>query len=86
MVIEICIKYLGDQSSYVCMYISGLDPRSTPFLPTRYIYRTEIKPGKYSETRIKPLPLVSNHGRYNITVTPERTPVSVETAERRLKI
>jgi hypothetical protein len=37
--------------------------------------RTEIIPGKHS-ARIKPLPLTNGHGRY-ITVTPERTPVSV---------
>jgi hypothetical protein len=39
--------------------------------------RTEITPVKDSHTRIKPLPLASGHGRY-ITVTPERTRVSVE--------
>jgi hypothetical protein len=43
-----------------------------PFVSTRYIYGTEIKPGKHSDTRRKPLPLVSGHGRYT-TVTPERT-------------
>ena len=37
---------------------------------------TEIIPGKHSDTRIKPLPLTNGHGRY-ITVTPERTLVSV---------
>jgi hypothetical protein len=37
--------------------------------------RTAIKPVKDSHTRIKPLTLVSGHGRY-ITVTPERTLVS----------
>jgi hypothetical protein len=46
------------------------------FSNTRYIYRTEIKPGKGSDTRIKPLPLVNGHGRY-MTVTPERALVSV---------
>ena len=30
---------------------------------------TEIIPGKHSDTRIKPLPLTNNHGRY-ITATP----------------
>jgi hypothetical protein len=38
--------------------------------------RTEIIPVKDSHTRIKPLALASGHGRY-ITVTPERTLVSV---------
>jgi hypothetical protein len=37
--------------------------------------RAEIKPGKRSDTRIKPLALASGHGRY-ITVTPERALVS----------
>jgi hypothetical protein len=38
--------------------------------------RTEIISVKDSHTRIKPLALASGHGRY-ITVTPERTLVSV---------
>jgi hypothetical protein len=37
----------------------------------------EIKSGKHSYTRIKPLPLTNGHARY-ITVTPEQTLVSVE--------
>ena len=49
-----------------------IDPRA----PTRYIYGTEIKPGKHPDTRIKPLPLANGHGRY-ITVTPERALMSV---------
>jgi hypothetical protein len=36
----------------------------------------EIIPGKDSDTRIKPLTLTNDHGRY-ITVTPERTLASV---------
>jgi hypothetical protein len=36
----------------------------------------EIIPGKYSNTRIKPLTLASGHGRY-ITVTLELTLVPV---------
>jgi hypothetical protein len=36
-----------------------------------------MMPVKDSHTRIKPLALASDHGRY-ITVTPQRTPVSVE--------
>jgi hypothetical protein len=39
--------------------------------------RTEIIPVKDSHTGIKPLALTNGHGRY-ITVTPERTLVSVE--------
>jgi hypothetical protein len=38
--------------------------------------RTEVIPVKDSHTRTKPLALASGHGRY-ITVTPERTLVSV---------
>jgi hypothetical protein len=51
-------------------------PPSTPKCPGS---GTEIIPGKHSETntRIKPLPLINGHGRY-ITVTPERTIVSVD--------
>jgi hypothetical protein len=45
-------------------------------MPTRYIYRTEVIPGKISGTRIKPFPLANGHGRY-MTVTPERTLASV---------
>jgi hypothetical protein len=37
---------------------------------------TGIIPGKHSDTRIKPLPLTNDHGRY-ITVTTERTLVFV---------
>jgi hypothetical protein len=36
----------------------------------------EVIPGKHSDTRIKPLTLTNDHGRY-ITVTPERALVSV---------
>jgi hypothetical protein len=36
----------------------------------------EIIPGKHSDTRIKPLALTNDHGRY-ITVTPKRTLTSV---------
>jgi hypothetical protein len=48
------------------------DPRETQDLRRR----TEIIPVKDPHTRIKPLALASGHGRY-ITVTPERTPLSV---------
>jgi hypothetical protein len=57
----------------VCVYyISDLEYRSPlySFKSTRYIYRTEIKLGKNSDTRIKPLPLANGHDRY-ITVTPD---------------
>jgi hypothetical protein len=47
-----------------------------PFGPQDLRRRTEIIPVKDSHTRIKPLALASGHGRY-ITVTPERTLVSV---------
>ena len=45
-------------------------------VPNPAIEEAEIIPGKHSDTRIKPLPLTNGHGRY-ITVTPERTLVSV---------
>jgi hypothetical protein len=48
-----------------------------PFLHLTTLEGAEIKPGKHSYTRIKPLPLANSHGRY-ITVTPERAIVSVE--------
>jgi hypothetical protein len=41
-----------------------------------YVYGTEIKPGKNSDTRIKPLPFSNGHGRY-ITATPERAIFSI---------
>jgi hypothetical protein len=40
------------------------------------IEEAEIIPGKDSDTRIKPWPLTNSHGRH-MTVTPERTVVSV---------
>ena len=61
---------------YIYIYISVPliqgGPRDTQDLRRR----TEIMPVKDSHTRIKPLALASGHGRY-ITVTPERTLVSV---------
>ena len=40
--------------------------------------RTEIKPGKHSDTRVKPLPLANDHGRYTTVInTSERAIVSV---------
>jgi hypothetical protein len=45
-------------------------------VPWEVELRSEIIPGKNSDTRIKPLPLNNGHGRY-ITVTTERTLVSV---------
>ena len=56
-------------------YFSGINSNSAP----RAKFPgsgTEIIPVKDSHTRIKPLALASGHGRY-ITVTPERTLVSV---------
>jgi hypothetical protein len=52
---------------YIYIYISGLDSFS----------EAEIIPGKYSDTRIKPLALTNGHGRY-MAVTPERALASVE--------
>jgi hypothetical protein len=40
-----------------------------------------MKPGKHSDTRIKPFPSANGHGRYT-TVTPERALVSVVTYNR----
>ena len=51
---------------YICIYISDLDPRSKiDHLTT--LEKAEITPRKNSVTRIKPLPLTNDHGRY-ITV------------------
>jgi hypothetical protein len=50
--------------------------KGEPRTPQDLRRRTEIMPVKDSHTRIKPLALASGHGRY-ITVTPERTRVSV---------
>jgi hypothetical protein len=57
--------------------VSGLGPITTPlFIYNKLcIYRNEIKLGKRSDTRIKPLPLTNDHGR--ITVTPEQALVFV---------
>jgi len=41
---------------------------------------TEVIPGKHSDTRIKALAYTKGHGRY-MTVTPERTLVSVGECE-----
>ena len=61
-------------------YASGFNSSSTPRMRSALGAGsgTEIIPGKHSDsdTRIKPLPLTSGHGRY-ITVTPERVLVSV---------
>ena len=59
-------------SSVRIMPVTYCRSKIDPFPPTRYIYRTEVKPGKHSDTRIKPLPLTNGHGRY-ITATPKRT-------------
>jgi hypothetical protein len=55
---------------YIYIYIS------VPLIQGDLRRQTEIMPVKDSHTRIKPLTLASGHVRY-ITVTPERTLVSV---------
>ena len=47
-----------------------------PFMHLTALEEAEIIPGKDSDTRIKPLALTNDHGRY-IAVTPERTLASV---------
>ena len=53
-------------------------PRSGfhPFEHLTALEEAEKIPGKHSDTRIKPLTLTNDYGRY-ITVTPERTLASV---------
>jgi hypothetical protein len=58
----------------VVYYRSHYYPFTTNFMPG--IYRTKVKPGKHSDTRIKLFPLTNGHGRCT-TVTPERKPASV---------
>jgi hypothetical protein len=82
VVIEIytyILKYEIPQPQGPVMYVSPRlsscfkgDPRGAWDLRRR----TEIIPVKEPHTRIKPLALTSGHDRY-ITVTPERTLVSV---------
>jgi hypothetical protein len=66
--------------AHVHIYISAglirFRPLSLPALNYYTFEGAEIKPGKHSYTRIKPLPLTNSHGRY-ITATPERTLFSV---------
>jgi hypothetical protein len=47
-----------------------------PFMHLTALEEAEIIPGGHSDTRIKPLALINDHGRY-IAVTPERTLASV---------
>jgi hypothetical protein len=56
-----------------------------PFVQFTALEGAEIIPGKHSDTRIKPLALANDHGRY-ITVTPERTPASASVGECPLNI
>jgi hypothetical protein len=51
--------------------------RFDPYLHLTAWEEAEMIPGENSDTRIKPLALTSDHGRY-IAVTPERTLASVE--------
>jgi hypothetical protein len=50
---------------------------SDPFAHLIALEEAEVISGKDSDTRIRPLALTNDHGRY-ITVTPERTLASVE--------
>ena len=78
LVIEICVKYPGSPTRIRVADVRGLDPRPAPLgkhLYLSYIYRTEIKPGKRSDTdtRIKPSPLANGHGRYKTVTCYTRT-------------
>ena len=57
-------------------HVTGSEPGFDSFTRRIKRERAEIKPGKHSDTRIKPLALASGHGRY-ITATPERALVPV---------
>ena len=57
-------------------HVTGSESRFDSFTRRIKRERAEVKPGKNSDTRIKPLALANGHGRY-ITVTPERALVSV---------
>jgi hypothetical protein len=57
-------------SALVVAYIENRPP-----LTKLHICRTETKPGKHPDTRIKPLPLANGHGRC-MAVAPEQTLVS----------
>jgi hypothetical protein len=68
---------------HVCQwprFISDPFPHLTIHYFIMPVEGAEIKPGKHFDTRIKPLPLTNGHGRY-MTVTPERTLVSVGVGE-----
>ena len=72
------IKYNASASTVISLAIIHQLPRFIldPFMYLTALEEAEIIPGKYSDTRIKPLALTNGHGRY-MTVTPERTLVSV---------
>jgi hypothetical protein len=70
------VAYANHRAQALALVFQWRKSHFDPFVSTRDIYRTEIKPGKHSDTRIKPLPLANGHGRY-IAVTPERKIVSV---------
>jgi hypothetical protein len=65
------IQYINTVQCSMVVYGVCQWPRSgfDPFVSTRHIYGNEIKPGKNSDTRIKPLPLANGHGRYRYIVT-----------------
>jgi hypothetical protein len=73
LIVTLIPRIPGDRAGYVYQSLSfEVDHRAAWDLRRR----TEIIPAKDPHTRIKPLALASGHGRY-ITVTPERTLVSV---------
>ena len=54
----------------------GFDPFVTATVTSTAFKGAEVIPGKHSDTRIKPLALTNDHGRY-IAVTPEQALASV---------
>ena len=67
--------YPHDVSKFVLQWLRfGFDPFTLTHLTA--LEEAEIIPGKDSDTRISPLTLTNDHGRY-ITVTPERALASV---------
>jgi hypothetical protein len=72
--VQVFISYVQAQVLYILYQSLSFEVDHREMQDLRR--RTEKIPVKDSHTRIKPLALASGHGRY-ITVTPERTLVSV---------
>jgi hypothetical protein len=78
VVIGACIKYIGGRSRYRSQMMPvPLFQGRTPDIAGSQEVNWDNTSYKDPHTRMEPLALASSHGRY-ITVTPERTLVSVE--------